>query len=204
MEDGDLLRRIYGHPPGPPPELIAVVVTGAFLIYISYAYALRARSRARRGASIAERGGLAKYLPLFVFVPYAVVIFRPGPEVAVPLQLMWLGLAISVGGIVIAIWAATTLGRHFDVEVEVHRGHQVVRGGPYAIVRHPIYTGLSIHFIGACLATGNWVLILGTLFVTFPGLYLRARAEEELLRSQLGDAYSRYALEVPMLVPFVR
>lgn len=203
MEDGDVFRRFYGHPSGVPPEVAAAVITGAFVAYITYAYWLRSRSRARRGPTIAERGGLAKYLPLFVAVPYAVVIFRPGPALPASPAVVLIGLSISIAGIAFAIWSARTLGRHFDVEVEVHRGHEVVRSGPYAIVRHPIYTGLAIHFIGACLATGNWVLILGTLFVTFPGLYLRARAEEELLRGQLGDAYDRYAREVPMLAPFL-
>lgn len=106
-----------------------------------------------------------------------------------------------MAGVAAAIWAAGTLGRHFDVEVQVHRGHEVVRSGPYGIVRHPIYTGLAVHYLGACLATGNLVLIAGTLAVTIPALYVRARAEEELLRSELGEAYDRYAREVPMLVP---
>lgn len=204
MGDGDVFRRIYGHPPGLPPELIAAVVTGSFIAYITYAFWLRSRSRRERGATIRERGGLAKYLPLFVVVPYAVVILRPGPEFPVAPELVLIGLAISIGGIAFAIWSARTLGRHFDVEVQVHGGHEVVRSGPYAIVRHPIYTGLTVHFLGACLATGNWLLIAGTLFVSIPAFYLRASAEEELLRSELGEAYSRYASEVPMLVPFVR
>ncbi|MGH2378737.1 MAG: methyltransferase family protein [Candidatus Limnocylindria bacterium] len=184
--------------------LVAGVVTVSFAAYISYAFWLRARSRSWRGHSLRERGGLAKWLPLFVWVPYAVVWLRPGPEIEIASWLALLGLVLVVAGIAFAIWAAATLGRHFDVEVQVHRGHEVVRSGPYGLVRHPIYTGLGLHYLGACLATGNLLLLAGTLAVTFPGLYLRARAEEELLRSELGDAYDRYAREVPMLVPLPR
>jgi protein-S-isoprenylcysteine O-methyltransferase Ste14 len=86
----------------------------------------------------------------------------------------------------------------------VHGGHEVVRRGPYSLVRHPIYTGLAVHFIGACLATGNLILVAGTLLVSFPALYQRAAAEETLLRRELGDAYESYAREVPMLVPMRR
>jgi protein-S-isoprenylcysteine O-methyltransferase Ste14 len=96
-----------------------------------------------------------------------------------------------------------TLGRHYDLVLEVHAGHELVRTGPFAWVRHPVYTGLAIHFIGAGLATGNVLLILGTLLVTFPAFYARARAEEQLLREQFGGEYDRYAKEVGMLVPLL-
>lgn len=182
---------------------IAAVVTAAFVVYITYAYWLLVRSRGRRGPSLVERGGLARWLPLFVWVPYVVVWTRPGPEIPVAAPLVLLGLALAVAGPAFAIWAAATLGRHFHVEVQVHRGHEVVRAGPYGLVRHPIYSGLALHFIGACLATGNLVLLAGTLFAALPGLYLRARAEEELLRAELGEPYERYMREVPMLVPAI-
>jgi protein-S-isoprenylcysteine O-methyltransferase Ste14 len=134
-------------------------------------------------------------------VPYLVIWLRPGPEVVIPGPLVWLGVGLTIAGIAVAIWAARALGRHFDVEVQVHQGHEVIRSGPYGVVRHPIYSGLGLHYLGACLATGNLLLLAGTLAVTFPGLYLRARAEEDLLRTELGPAYDRYAREVPMLVP---
>ncbi|HEV2011454.1 MAG TPA: isoprenylcysteine carboxylmethyltransferase family protein, partial [Candidatus Limnocylindria bacterium] len=97
-----------------------------------------------------------------------------------------------------------TLGRHFDMEVEVHEGHEVVDRGPFAIVRHPVYFGLAVHLIGTCLATGNGLLIAGTLLGAFPALYVRAAAEERLLRKALGPAYGRYAECVPMLIPLWR
>lgn len=143
-------------------------------------------------------------MPYFIFVPYVVIALRPGPEVDVPPTLRWIGLALVVGGPALAIWAATTLGRHFDMDVEVHGGHELVRSGPYRIVRHPIYSALGLHYLGAILATGNLLLAAGTLLVTFPAFYLRASVEERLLRRELGAAYERYAREVPMLVPFPR
>lgn len=90
------------------------------------------------------------------------------------------------------------------MDVEVHGGHELVRSGPYRIVRHPIYSALGLHYLGAILATGNLLLAAGTLLVTFPAFYLRASVEERLLRRELGAAYERYAREVPMLVPFPR
>ena len=84
----------------------------------------------------------------------------------------------------------------------MHEGHEVVDRGPFAIVRHPVYLGLGVHLLGACLATGNAALIAGTLLGAYPALYIRAAAEEQLLRSTLGVAYDAYARRVPMLIPF--
>ena len=126
---------------------------------------------------------------------------RVQPELDVADPLRWFGLALIVAGPAFSYWSAATLGAHFDLDVEVHGGHEIVVRGPYRIVRHPVYLGIAIHFIGACLATGNVLLILGTILGTFPALYFRARAEERLLRASLGPAYDAYARRVPMLIP---
>jgi protein-S-isoprenylcysteine O-methyltransferase Ste14 len=180
------------------------VTAAAVLSMLAYgvaAYLVRARAVRERPPAVAAAGGLARYSPYFIWVPYAVIALRPGPEVDVPEPLRWLGLALIVAGPLFMIWAAVTLGRHFDVEILVHGAHEVVRTGPYAVVRHPIYAGMALHFVGATCATGNWIFTLGTLLVSFPALYQRAAAEERLLRETLGDAYARYAREVPMLIP---
>lgn len=184
-------------------ELVAWVCPLSFLVYA--VYATRLRSRVARGRRTVARGNaLAQWLPYGVFVPYAIIALRPGPELPFPDAVRWLGLALVVGGMAFSLWAAGTLGRHFDLEVEIHEGHEVVDRGPFAIVRHPVYLGLAVHMVGACLATGNWLLILGTLFATVPALYLRASVEERLLRTRFGPAYDAYARRVPMLVPLSR
>jgi protein-S-isoprenylcysteine O-methyltransferase Ste14 len=159
------------------------------------------RALSRRGATLRTAGGLAALVPYFFWVPYIVIWLRPGPEVGVPEVLQGVGVVLSLVGIVFSLWAMVTLGRHYDLVLEVHQDHELVRRGPYRVVRHPLYTGLGLHFAGVCLATGNLLLIAGTMLVTFPSFYLRARAEERLLREQFGPQYETYANEVPMLVP---
>jgi protein-S-isoprenylcysteine O-methyltransferase Ste14 len=179
----------------------AVAVASMVLAYAVPAFAFRARALRDRPPPVARATGLATVSPYFVWVPYLVIALRPGPEIDVAEPLRWLGLALIVAGPLFMIWAAVTLGRHFDFELVVHGAHEVVRTGPYAVVRHPIYAGMALHFVGAILATGNWLFTLGTLLVSFPALYQRAAAEERLLRETLGDAYARYARDVPMLIP---
>jgi protein-S-isoprenylcysteine O-methyltransferase Ste14 len=173
------------------------------LAYLWLANAIRRRALDRGRTSVARATGLARLLPFFIFVPYLVMGVRQGPEVDLPSAVRWLGLALVVAGPAFSFWSASTLGRHFDLDVEVHGGHEIIDRGPYRIVRHPVYLGIAIHFVGACLATGNLLLIAGTVLGTFPALYLRAAIEERLLRESLGTAYDAYARRVPMLVPGV-
>lgn len=170
-------------------------------MFIVSAQLAQRRALSRRGATVQTADGLASLVPYFFWVPYAVIAVRPGPELVIPGALQWLGVILSVLGVGFSLWAIVTLGRHYDLVLEVHDDHELVQRGPYALVRHPVYTGLAAHFAGACLATGNVLLILGTLLISYPAFYLRARAEEALLRERFGAAYEKYAREVPMLVP---
>lgn len=185
-------------------ELIAAVAIAGIVAYLALAVAARRRSLRARGPSLLRIGGAAALLPYLMPIPYAVIVLRPGPELPVPDAFRWVGLAIVLLGIAFSMWAALTLGRHFDMEVELHAGHEVVRAGPYALVRHPVYGGLALHLLGACLATGNLLLLAGTLLGALPAFYLRAGVEEQLLRGHLGPAYDDYARGVGMLVPFIR
>jgi protein-S-isoprenylcysteine O-methyltransferase Ste14 len=166
-----------------------------------FAQIAQRRAVSRRGATVRIAGGVAALTPYFFWVPYAVIALRPGPELAVPSALQWAGVALSVVGVVFSLSAIVTLGRHYDLVLEVHQDHELVRRGPYALVRHPVYTGLALHFAGLCLANGNLLLIAGTLLVSYPAFYLRASAEERLLRERFGAEYEKYARDVPMLVP---
>ena len=177
---------------------VASIVTFAVVAQLS-----RARGRARRGKTLASSRGLAHYVAYFFFVPYVVIGARPGPELDLPEPLRWIGLVLIAAGVMFSMWAIATLGRHYDLELEIHSDHELVRTGPYRFVRHPVYTGLGLHFAGACLATGNLLLIAGTLLVTYPALYLRAVSEERLLRERFGAAYAEYVREVGMLVPLL-
>ncbi len=183
---------------------VSAVVIASFAAFMVIAQFARARAIALRGVSERRARGIADTATYFFWLPYLVVWLRPGPSLAVPEPLVWIGLVLGVGGVLFALAAIAALGRHYDLTLEVHRGHELVRAGPYRVVRHPLYTGLGLHSLGACLATGNVVFIVGTLAVTLPVFVARARTEERLMRDEFGAEYDRYAREVPMLVPGLR
>ena len=74
--------------------------------------------------------------------------------------------------------------------------------GPYRYVRHPIYTGLLLAFIGSALAVGEWRGVLAVAIVA-ASFWRKLRLEEAIMRHEFGDAYARYAARTPALIPFL-
>jgi protein-S-isoprenylcysteine O-methyltransferase Ste14 len=110
---------------------------------------------------------------------------------------------LLLSGFAFAWWARLHLGRFWSSGITRKEGHELVNTGPYALVRHPIYTGL----IGAVLATAaaeaTWFSLLGGALMAL-GLWLKAALEERFLREEFGPAaYDAYRRRVPMLIPFL-
>lgn len=109
---------------------------------------------------------------------------------------------LTLAGLVFAWWARVHIGRLWSGSITRKEGHHVVDTGPYALVRHPIYTGLIFALFATALAQAAVSGLAGAVLVAF-GLGLKARAEERFLMQELGaDAYGAYRRRVPMLVPF--
>ena len=114
----------------------------------------------------------------------------------------WIGAAITAAGLAFAVWARRHIGRNWSASVTVKAGHELVTSGPYALVRHPIYTGLLLGFTGWAIATGQWRGVLAVL-VAYLSLLRKYRLEERWMRERFGPAYDDYARRVKALVPFV-
>src|SRR5262249_34671190 len=96
------------------------------------------------------------------------------------------------------------LGRLWSSNVGRKADHRIIDTGPYAIVRHPIYTGLIIASCATASLRGTAGAWIGVALLTI-GWYVKARLEERFLREQLGvERYDAYARRVPMLIPFGR
>lgn len=114
----------------------------------------------------------------------------------------WAGLCLTAAGCVFAVWARAWLGANWSGTVTRKQDHELIRGGPYAIVRHPIYAGFLLGILGTALALGE-VRGLVALALAFVGWYRKARVEERFLVEEFGDDYLRYRREVEQLIPFV-
>jgi protein-S-isoprenylcysteine O-methyltransferase Ste14 len=114
----------------------------------------------------------------------------------------WAGLCLTVAGCVFAVWARARLGSNWSGTVTRKQGHELVRGGPYAVVRHPIYCGLLLALLGTALARGQ-VRSLIALVPAFVGWSMKARIEERFLVEEFGGDYVRYRRAVKQLIPFL-
>jgi protein-S-isoprenylcysteine O-methyltransferase Ste14 len=110
---------------------------------------------------------------------------------------------LTLAGILFAWWARIHLGRLWSSAITRKEHHRIVDTGPYALVRHPIYTGLIAAIFATAAAQATLTGILGAGLIA-AGMWLKARAEERFLTAELGaDAYGAYRRRVPMLVPFL-
>jgi protein-S-isoprenylcysteine O-methyltransferase Ste14 len=112
------------------------------------------------------------------------------------------GLALTIAGCLFAIWARVTLGGNWSGSVAVKAGHELVVHGPYALARHPIYTGLLFGALGTALAGGEWQCIVGAA-VIFLALVVKISQEERLMMETFPDEYPQYRQRVKALIPGV-
>ena len=114
----------------------------------------------------------------------------------------WIGAAITSAGLLLCVWARRHLGRNWSRAVTLKEDHELITSGPYAVVRHPIYTGLLFALIGSALARGEWRGVLGVALI-FAALWFKLRLEERWMREQFGAAYEAYSRRVAALVPYL-
>jgi protein-S-isoprenylcysteine O-methyltransferase Ste14 len=120
-----------------------------------------------------------------------------------PIGVAWAMDGVVLAGFLFTWWARIHLGRLWSSSVTRKADHHVVDTGPYAIVRHPIYTGITLAAAGTAVLRGTAASWLGVGVMTL-GWYVKGRLEERFLRQELGaDAYDAYAGRVPMLIPFL-
>ncbi len=130
--------------------------------------------------------------------PGAWLRLRLWPQGAVP---FWAGFAITFGGLLVCVWARVHLGRNWSRSVTIKRDHELIVTGPYAMVRHPIYTGILTGFLGTSLAVGEARALLAFILVAI-ALWIKLRLEEKWMRAQFGAKYEAYSNRVAAVVPW--
>jgi protein-S-isoprenylcysteine O-methyltransferase Ste14 len=114
----------------------------------------------------------------------------------------WLGVLLMALGFAFTAWARVTLGRNWSSTVTLKENHELIQTGPYGWVRHPIYTGLLVMFLGTAVTVGQWrgLPAIGLILVSF---LIKLRLEEQWMTELFGPQYEAYRRRVAMLVPWV-
>jgi len=145
------------------------------------------------------------------FIIAGAVLMWRGSADATPAERIWhVGYggghalaALALAGILFTWWARIWLGRLWSSEITRKQGHRIIDTGPYALVRHPIYTGLIAALLATAIAQATPAALFGAALIAC-GLWFKARTEERFLKAELGsEAYESYRRRVPMLIPFL-
>ena len=129
----------------------------------------------------------------------AVVLLPPGSLWPTPTWVSVTGWTISLLGGAWAVWAAVRLGDRLTPTPVPRDGGDLRTGGPYAHVRHPIYTGVLLIVVGITLRNGGAPALLLTV-VTVGFFHAKAAFEERLLTERF-PGYPSYAADTPRFVP---
>lgn len=151
------------------------------------------------GRSVVYRGGT---IVAFLLMFYGWLAVGPlGWRVTPPWPaLEWAALAIGIAGFAIAFWARILLGGEWSSAVTLKEGHRLIVAGPYAVVRHPIYSGLLLAMLGTAIAGGQLRMYLAAV-VIFATFWYKSRLEERLLVGAMGARYVEYQRHTYALIP---
>jgi protein-S-isoprenylcysteine O-methyltransferase Ste14 len=112
------------------------------------------------------------------------------------------GTVLVVAGVALAIWSRRVLGSNWSGAVRILEGQRLVRRGPYAFVRNPIYSGIVLAVLGSSLMRGTAGSLVGVALVV-AALWQKGRMEERFLVAEFGEEYAAYQREVKFLIPFI-
>lgn len=181
----------------------------AFLLLIAWfvtEFAVRARARSIAGAPSGERrdrgSGALLILMVFIAIIGSVISFQARLWL-LPDPVFYLGVAVMITGIVIRAWAITRLGRHFSPVVRTSADQQIVKTGPYRLVRHPSYTGMVLAIIGYSVALTSGIGILVAFVAVAIGFGYRIHVEEAALTERFGEEYRDYVRSTWRLIPYL-
>ena len=135
----------------------------------------------------------------FAFMSRRILPWRLWPDTP---TIVWLGAALTCVGVAFASWSRVYLGTNWSGTPTIKVSHELVRRGPYALARHPIYSGIWLGLVGGAVGAGDVQALLAVALLS--AAYIRKIAvEERQLRAHFGAAYEEYAKHVRAFIPFL-
>ena len=161
------------------------------------------RKRTKQRESYTQRFGYTALLCVgfyFLFRPEAHYSWFGARFVPVGLLWAWLGVGVTAAGVAVALWARWHLGTNWSGVVTLKEGHELIRGGPYRAIRHPIYTGILLGLLGTAVTIGEvrGLLAISLAWISF---YIKARREESFLAQEFGAAFQEHQRHTGMFLP---
>jgi protein-S-isoprenylcysteine O-methyltransferase Ste14 len=110
-------------------------------------------------------------------------------------------IALMSGSIALFVASSRALGRNWSVVARTRSDHELIRSGPYARVRHPIYLALLLFLLALAVSMGHWAQLLVAIPLFLAGTKIRTDAEDRLLEQSFGEAFRQYRTGTPAIFP---
>jgi protein-S-isoprenylcysteine O-methyltransferase Ste14 len=184
-------------------QIVAWIVLALSWFAWVYPFLFRAPHNQRR-ASITEIGATRLGLLLECAGISIALTFRLPPESPLGLARVLPALILGPMAAVLSWSSVTHLGKQFRIHAGLYEDHELVRTGPYALVRHPIYTSMLSMLLCTLLVLTPWTWAAVALVLFLVGTEIRVHTEDKLLESRFGEEARRYRRDVKAYLPFVR
>ena len=190
--------------------LFWILILGVLIMRIVFTLRVRlAGERVMPDRAAVQREGMAAFLVrvaggLLVFgllIAYAV---QPAwlAALSIPIadEFRWMGFLLGLFGLGIWIWAQIALGKEWSPQLQLREKHRLVTAGPYARMRHPIYSGMIVWVGGLVLLTANWIFV--AFAVLMCGMFVaRVPKEEQMMIDEFGEEYREYMKRTGRVFP---
>ncbi len=166
-----------------------------------------ARHRSGKRNEVRDHGTLRLLIvTIYVCIALAVWLSYTGP-MRFPAEwhrpLFSAGCGMMIAGMALRWWSIRTLAQFFTVDVAIREGHQLIRSGPYVLLRHPSYTGALLTFYGFGIALGDGLSALIIIVPITAAFLWRMRIEERVLAEAFPTDYPAYAKHTKRLLPYL-
>lgn len=189
------------------PKLLHYLTELPWIVLVSYWFFSALKTRSNRS----KESSLSRYRTMLLVIAGYLFLFADWTGIGVlgkrflpsSIAVMLLGTVLTWMGIALALWARFHLGQYWSARITIKEDHELICTGPYAHLRHPIYSGLLLAMSGTAIEFGQWHCILGTMLV-LTAYWFKARKEETLLSAHFGQVFQEYCYCTGFLVPRFR
>jgi protein-S-isoprenylcysteine O-methyltransferase Ste14 len=190
-----------------------LAILSGIIVLIAPLRLLLWQSRRPKGRTTGKAASTRKWfgvlLITIVLVAIGFLLWKPIPlpvSDSILLLITLVGAVFYFPGIGLYLWGLSVLRTQFGVSgllgAELYQGHQLIKNGPFARIRHPMYAGVLLAAVGALLIFRTWAMLL---FMPMSLVVIgRAEREEKLLAAEFGEQWESYASKVPKWFPKVK
>jgi len=183
------------------------LIDGPWTVFAAYwaIGALKTRRTAKRESFAARYGVMAiEVVGFYLLLSGDAAIGVLGRRVvARTFDLRVLGVILLWAGIALALWARWHLGQYWSGRITIKEGHKLIRTGPYARLRHPIYSGLVLAATGTAIEVDQWRGVAAVCVIVL-GFWIKGKREEALLTKEFGAEFDEHRRSTGFLLPKLR